>query len=205
MDPSHITDGVKSATTVRQTTTIETKVRGSNMNGSKTVVHLGIDLGKNFLPSVGRQRAGRAGAEEKGAPEWFVAGGSEYTAVPDWEAEACSGAHHWAREITHLGHEVQLMAPKFIKGNKNDGNDAEGISKRDDPYLRTLLIHGTRSVVLGTRTPSPLIPRPRRGEKSIGYACDLLRRFGVNLLTTSIHGDRRCPRVKTTWCGWTWR
>jgi len=94
MDPSHITDGVKSATTVRQTTTIETKVRESNMNGSKTVVHLGIDLGKNFLPSVGRQRAGRAGAEEKGAPEWFVAGGSEYTAVPDWEAEACSGAHH---------------------------------------------------------------------------------------------------------------
>jgi transposase len=24
--------------------------------------------------------------------------------------EACSGAHHWARELTALGHEVRLMA-----------------------------------------------------------------------------------------------
>ncbi len=45
--------------------------------------------------------------------------------------EACGGAHHWAREISKLGHEVRLMAPQFVKpyvkSNKNDFNDAEGI------------------------------------------------------------------------------
>ena len=45
--------------------------------------------------------------------------------------EACGGAHHWAREIDPLGHEVRLMAAQFVKpyvkGNKNDYNDAEAI------------------------------------------------------------------------------
>ncbi|MBU2478539.1 MAG: IS110 family transposase [Gammaproteobacteria bacterium] len=45
--------------------------------------------------------------------------------------EACSGAHHWARQLTELGHRVGIMAPKFVipyrKGGKNDGNDAEAI------------------------------------------------------------------------------
>lgn len=45
--------------------------------------------------------------------------------------EACSGAHHWARELQKLGHTVKLIAPQFVKpyvkGNKNDANDAEAI------------------------------------------------------------------------------
>jgi transposase len=45
--------------------------------------------------------------------------------------EACSGAHHWAREFTKLGHKVGIIASKFIapfrKGGKNDNNDAEAI------------------------------------------------------------------------------
>ncbi len=27
--------------------------------------------------------------------------------------EACATAHHWAREITALGHEVRLMPPRY--------------------------------------------------------------------------------------------
>ena len=45
--------------------------------------------------------------------------------------EACGGSHYWARELTKLGYTVRLMSPQFvkpyIKGNKNDANDAEGI------------------------------------------------------------------------------
>lgn len=45
--------------------------------------------------------------------------------------EACSGSHHWARQLMALGHRVGIMAPKFVvpyrKGGKNDGNDAEAI------------------------------------------------------------------------------
>ena len=45
--------------------------------------------------------------------------------------EACASAHHWARELSRLGHEVKLMSPQFVKPyvktNKNDARDAEAI------------------------------------------------------------------------------
>ena len=47
--------------------------------------------------------------------------------------EACGGANYWARELIALGHEVKLIAPQyvkpFVKGNKNDYNDAEAIAE----------------------------------------------------------------------------
>jgi transposase len=45
--------------------------------------------------------------------------------------EACSGAHHWARELGALGHEVRLMPPAYVKPyvkrGKTDAADAEAI------------------------------------------------------------------------------
>jgi transposase len=45
--------------------------------------------------------------------------------------EACGGAHYWARELAHLGHEVRLIAPQYVKPyvkrGKNDAADAEAI------------------------------------------------------------------------------
>ena len=45
--------------------------------------------------------------------------------------EACAGAHHWARELSKLGHQVRLIHPRFVtpyrKSDKNDRNDAEAI------------------------------------------------------------------------------
>ncbi len=45
--------------------------------------------------------------------------------------EACGGAHHWARELKLLGHEVRLIPPAyvkpFVKRQKNDAKDAEAI------------------------------------------------------------------------------
>ncbi|EPE0974521.1 IS110 family transposase, partial [Salmonella bongori] len=45
--------------------------------------------------------------------------------------EACGSSHYWARELTRLGHIVRIIAPQFVKpylrGNKNDANDAEAI------------------------------------------------------------------------------
>src|SRR5919206_2988750 len=43
--------------------------------------------------------------------------------------EACGAAHHWARELAKLGHEVRLMPPQYVrpyvKTNKHDAADAE--------------------------------------------------------------------------------
>ena len=45
--------------------------------------------------------------------------------------EACGSTHHWARELTALGHKVRLIPPQYVKPyvkrSKNDRNDAEAI------------------------------------------------------------------------------
>lgn len=47
--------------------------------------------------------------------------------------EACGSANHWARQFQSLGFEVKLISPQFVKpfvkGNKNDQNDAEAIAE----------------------------------------------------------------------------
>ena len=47
--------------------------------------------------------------------------------------EACAGAHYWARELQGLGHQVKVLPPRvvkaFVRGNKNDYNDALAIAE----------------------------------------------------------------------------
>lgn len=58
--------------------------------------------------------------------------------------EACTGAHHWAREFGKFGHTVRLVAPKFVipyrlsgKRGKNDVNDAAAICETvTRPHMR---------------------------------------------------------------------
>ena len=56
--------------------------------------------------------------------------------------EACATSQHWGRELQGLGHTVKLLSPKavkpYVKGLKNDRNDAEGIYRA--------LIMGVREV-----------------------------------------------------------
>src|SRR5690606_36547589 len=45
--------------------------------------------------------------------------------------EACASAHHWARSLQELGHDVRLMpaiyVKPYVKRQKNDAADAEAI------------------------------------------------------------------------------
>ena len=55
--------------------------------------------------------------------------------------EACGSAHHWGRLAAWHGHEVLLMNPQFVapyvKSNKNDVNDADGIAEASTrPLMR---------------------------------------------------------------------
>ena len=47
--------------------------------------------------------------------------------------EACASSHYWAREIQRLGHHVQLLPAQHVKGylrgQKNDYNDAQAIAE----------------------------------------------------------------------------
>jgi transposase len=46
--------------------------------------------------------------------------------------EACGASNYWGRKFIGFGHDVKLINPKyvkpFVKRNKNDANDAEGIA-----------------------------------------------------------------------------
>jgi len=47
--------------------------------------------------------------------------------------ESCASSHYWARELTKLGHEITLLPAQhvkpFVRGNKNDYNDALAIAE----------------------------------------------------------------------------
>ena len=59
--------------------------------------------------------------------------------------EACGGAHHWARRLTEMGHEVRLLPARqvnpFVIGNKNDVVDARAIwTALQQPGIKTVAI-----------------------------------------------------------------
>ena len=101
-----------------------------------TIVTVGIDLAKNVFAVHG---VGDSGKPELVRPEVPRAKLLELIAgLPPCliGMEACSGAHHWAREFTAFGHTVRLMAPKFVapyrlsgRRGKNDAADAAAIAE----------------------------------------------------------------------------
>lgn len=59
--------------------------------------------------------------------------------------EACGGAHHWARHLIAMGHEVKLLPARHVKpfvvGNKNDVADARGIwTAMQQPGMKTVAV-----------------------------------------------------------------
>ena len=91
---------------------------------------IGLDIAKNVFAVHGVDDAGQAVLRRqlrRGAVLGFFAG-LEPCLVG---IEACCTAHHWARELAGLGHEVRLLPPSYVKAyvkrGKNDAVDAEAI------------------------------------------------------------------------------
>ena len=109
-----------------------------------TIVFVGIDLAKNVFAVHG--------VDEHGKPALVqpkVARGKLVELIASLPActiamEACSGAHHWARQFQAFGHTVRLIAPKFVipyrlsgRRGKNDAADAAAICEAvQRPHMR---------------------------------------------------------------------
>jgi transposase len=82
--------------------------------------------------------------------------------------EACGAGHYWARELRKLGHQAKLIAPQhvkaYVKRNKNDGRDAEGLCEamsrptmqfvavKTDEQQAALMLAGVRQQLIARRT-----------------------------------------------------
>jgi transposase len=75
--------------------------------------------------------------------------------------EACASAHHWAREIAKLDHEVRLMPPAYVKPyvkrGKTDAADAEAICEAvTRPTMRFVPVK-TAEIFLSYLSPMPYL------------------------------------------------
>jgi transposase len=130
---------------------------------------IGLDLAKNVFQVHGIEASGKVVVRRqlrRGPMEKFFA------ELPRCVVgmEACGGAHHWARVLTKFGHEVRMMPPAYVKPyvkrNKNDGRDAEGICEAmTRPTMRFVpvktlesqavaVLHRTRRLLVRQRTMS---------------------------------------------------
>jgi len=93
---------------------------------------IGIDLAKNIFQVCGVNQAGKSVFNRQVRRAKLMALLNNY---PESiiAMEACSGSNYWGRELKNRGHQVMLIPPQhvkpFVKGNKNDRNDAFAITE----------------------------------------------------------------------------
>lgn len=132
-----------------------------------TITTLGLDLAKNVFQLHGADGNGRVVVRKQLRRNKLL---PFFADLPPCLVgmEACGSAHHWARELRLLGHEVRLMPPHYVKPyvkrGKNDAADAEAICEAvTRPSMRfvpvkgmdqqgILMLHRTRSLLVRQRT-----------------------------------------------------
>jgi transposase len=131
------------------------------------ITTLGIDIAKNVFQLHGTDSQGNVVLRKRLRRDQLLA--YMHNLVPCLVGiEACGGAHYWARKFESYGHVVKLMSPQYVKPyvktNKNDANDAEGICEAvGRPSMRfvgikaiwqqdILTLHRVRSRLMQSRT-----------------------------------------------------
>ncbi len=125
--------------------------------------------------------------------------------------EACGAAHHWARELGKLGHDVRMIAPSYVKpyvkrGKKNDAVDAAAICEAvQRPGMRfvaiksvdqqgALTLHRSRALLIRQRTMLINALRGHLAEFGI-VAPQGVRHVKVLAAQVANDGENRIPEV----------
>ena len=149
-----------------------------------TVSLIGIDLGKHCFHLHAQAASGHMVFRKKlTRNQIFTLLGN----VPSCTVvmEACAGAHWMARRIQGLGHQAELISPRFVKpflrGNKNDFADAQAICEAGSrPAMRFVSPRNETQQTLSAlhRVREGLI-RDRTG--TVNQIHGFLLEFGVSL------------------------
>src|SRR3546814_11684603 len=94
--------------------------------------------------------------------------------------EACGSSHYWARVLSGFGHEVRLIAPRyvrpFVKRQKNYAADAEAIvvaAQRPEMRFVEPKSEAQQSAAILYRSRQRLRSEERRVGKSVSVRVDL--------------------------------
>ena len=136
-----------------------------------SILTVGIDLAKNVFAVHGVNEAGAAQLRQPKVARAKL--NALIAALPPCTIgiEACSGAHHWARQFQAHGHTVRLIAPKLVtpyrmsgKRGKNDAADAAAICEavqrpnmrfvpiKSEEQQSRLMVHRARQGFVQQRT-----------------------------------------------------
>lgn len=131
------------------------------------VTTIGVDLAKRVFQVHGVNTQGQVVVRKRWSRAQLKA---YFSALPPALVgmEACASGHYWARVLGSYGHQVRLIPPHwvkpYLKGNKNDGNDAAAICEAvGRPGMRfvpvkspeqqaILMLHRVRSRLMAERT-----------------------------------------------------
>lgn len=138
-----------------------------------SIITVGIDLAKNVFAVHGVDDTGRPALVKPKVSRADLLPLIAQLPPCTIGMEACSGAHHWARQFRQHGHTIKLMAPKFVspyrmtgKRGKNDAADAAAICEavtrpnmrfvpvKEEHQQIILCLHRTRQGFVEERTAS---------------------------------------------------
>jgi transposase len=108
--------------------------------------YVGVDLAKNVFQLHGVDRSGKAVWRRRlRRHQWLAALMEAADTNCVIGMEACTGAHHWARQLQAHGYTVKLIPPQFVKpyvkSNKNDAHDAAAICEAmSRPHMRFVTV-----------------------------------------------------------------
>jgi transposase len=117
------------------------------------VTTIGLDIAKTSFQAHGADASGAVLFRKKLSRGRLLA---FFAAQPACVVamETCSGAHHWGRELTKMGHTVRLIPPAyvkpFVKRQKNDEADAEAICEASQrPTMRFVAVKSAEQQAVG--------------------------------------------------------
>ena len=131
------------------------------------ITTIGVDIAKNVFQLHGVNAEGKVvlrKALRRGQMQSFF----EKLSPCLIGVEACATAHHWARTLIAVGHDVRLIPPNYIKPylrrQKNDAADAAAICEavtrpsmrfvpvKGEDQQATLMLHSARELLILQRT-----------------------------------------------------
>lgn len=154
---------------------------------------IGLDLAKNVFQAHGADANGAVAFRVKLVRSQVLPFFSKQPCCVV-AMEACASAHHWARAIGALGHDVKLIPPiyvkPFVKRQKNDMADAEAIAEAASrPTMRFVSVKSEERQAAGMafRTRDLLV---RQKTQTINALRGHLAEYGVVAPKGAAHIER---------------